>query len=70
MNFAHPYLNEIAAIGDGPNDVEMLRTAGVSFAVANAPKVVKEASTATTKSAHGKGVAEAVESILNSRAFP
>ncbi len=63
-------LKDIAAIGDGPNDVEMLRAAGVSFAVANAPNVVKEASTSATKSAHGKGVAEAVDSILNSRVFP
>ncbi|MFH1821307.1 MAG: phosphoglycolate phosphatase [Methanobacteriota archaeon] len=57
-------LSEIAAIGDGSNDVEMLQFAGLSFAVANSVEEAKRASTHVTSSPHGKGVAEAVEEIL------
>ena len=57
-------LAEIAAIGDGSNDVEMLQFAGLSFAVANSVEEARMASTRVTKSPHGKGVAEAVEEIL------
>ncbi|HDI12592.1 MAG TPA: phosphoglycolate phosphatase [Hadesarchaea archaeon] len=58
-------MSEIAAIGDGPNDVEMLREAGISFAVANSPDEVKRVCTHVTKSSYGKGTAEAIELILN-----
>jgi hypothetical protein len=61
-------LTEIAAIGDGPNDVEMLQAAGVSFAVANSCESAKKVSTNLTKSAYGKGVAEAVDAIIAFRA--
>ncbi len=60
-------LAEIAAIGDGPNDVEMLQTAGLSFAVANSVEEAKRASSNVTSSPYGKGVAEAVEKILKLR---
>jgi len=55
---------EIAAIGDAPNDVEMLRVAGLSFAVANSHELAKKAATQVTKKSHGEGVAEAVEKII------
>ena len=55
---------EIAAVGDALNDIEMLRVAGVSFAVANSDEFVKEACTHVTSEPYGKGVAEAVEKIL------
>ena len=58
-------LEEIAAIGDGGNDIEMLRTAGLSYAVANAAEAVKRASKRVTHSAHGEGVAEAVDEIIS-----
>lgn len=57
-------LAEIAAIGDGSNDVEMLQLAGLSFAVANSVEEAKRASSRITRSSHGRGVAEAVEEIL------
>lgn len=60
-------LVEIAAIGDGPNDVEMLQTAGLSFAVANSVEEAKRASSNVTSSPYGKGVEEAVEKILKLR---
>jgi len=61
-------LVEIAAVGDGPNDIEMLEVAGLSFAVANSDEAVKRVCTYVTKEPHGKGVAEAVEKILSLRA--
>lgn len=58
-------MDEIAAIGDGPNDIEMLSVAGISFAVANSADEVKRVCTHVTISPYGKGVAEAIESILS-----
>ena len=59
-------LAEIAAIGDGPNDIEMLGAAGISFAVANSADEVKRVCTHVTNSPYGKGAAEAIETILGS----
>jgi hypothetical protein len=59
-------LAEIAAIGDGPNDIEMLGVAGISFAVANSADDVKRVCTHVTNSSYGKGAAEAIETILSS----
>ncbi len=56
---------EMAAIGDGLNDVEMLRVAGLSYAVANSIEEVKLASTRVTGSSHGRGVSEAVDEIIS-----
>lgn len=56
--------SEIAAIGDAQNDIEMLKSAGVSFAPANACSEAKEVSAHITKNAHGKGVKEAIGFIL------
>lgn len=55
---------EIAAVGDAPNDVEMLQVAGLSFAVANSYELAKKAAAHVTKKSHGEGVAEAVEKII------
>ncbi len=57
-------LAEIAAIGDGPNDIEMLKIAGLGFAVANSDEIVKRVCTHVTAEPYGKGVAEAIEKIL------
>ncbi len=57
-------LAEIAAIGDGSNDVEMLQFAGLSFAVANSVEEAKKVSKRVTTMPHGKGVAQAVEEII------
>ncbi|MGQ9788992.1 MAG: phosphoglycolate phosphatase [Candidatus Hadarchaeaceae archaeon] len=62
-------LTEIAAIGDGYNDVEMLQVAGLSFAVANSVEEAKRASQRVTPSPHGRGVAEAVEEVLKHAAL-
>lgn len=55
---------EIAAVGDALNDIEMLDVAGVSFAVANSNELVKKACTHVTSEPYGRGVAEAVEKVL------
>lgn len=55
---------EIAAVGDAPNDIEMLQVAGLSFAVANSHELAKKAATHVTKKSHGEGVAEAIEKVL------
>ena len=60
-------LAEVAAMGDAPNDVEMLEVAGLSFAPANACERAKRVSTHVTAGSYGEGVAEAVEKILELR---
>lgn len=59
---------EVAAIGDGPNDVEMLEKAGISFAVGNSSEEAKRVATHVLKEEYGRGVANAVETLLRMRA--
>lgn len=55
---------EVIAFGDGPNDLEMLRYAGLGVAVANARPEVKEAAELVTAANDQDGVAAALEKIL------
>ncbi|MGP3970770.1 HAD family hydrolase [Streptomyces sp. 6N223] len=48
---------EVLAIGDGRNDIEMLRWAGRGVAVAQAPQEVRDAADAVTAAAEDDGVA-------------
>ncbi|MEM1689907.1 MAG: phosphoglycolate phosphatase [Candidatus Hadarchaeales archaeon] len=57
-------LEEIVAVADGPNDIELLKTAGKSFAVADSPDDVKRICTGVTNSPDGDGVIEVIEAIL------
>jgi hydroxymethylpyrimidine pyrophosphatase-like HAD family hydrolase len=52
---------EVVAVGDWLNDIPMLRRAGRSFAMAQAPNAVKAAATDILKANHtsGGGLAEA-----------
>jgi Cof subfamily protein (haloacid dehalogenase superfamily) len=52
--------NQIIAIGDNLNDVEMFREAGVSVAMGNAPQEVKHATTYVTDTWDQAGVAHAI----------
>jgi Cof subfamily protein (haloacid dehalogenase superfamily) len=52
--------NEVMAIGDSYNDIEMLEWAGVGVAMGNAWEVVKEAADHVTRSNDEDGVAEAL----------
>jgi Cof subfamily protein (haloacid dehalogenase superfamily) len=56
---------QVAAIGDGENDLSMLQFAGVGVAVANAPPSVLEAADFVVASNQDSGVAEAIHRLLN-----
>ena len=65
LDFLKGYLkidtNDTMAIGDNLNDIDLLKSSGVGFAVANAYEPVKKIATYTTKnSASSGGFAEAV----------
>ncbi len=51
---------ELVAIGDSPNDIEMLRASGFGVAVGNAHPELKKAAAMVTQGEHGAGVAEAI----------
>lgn len=54
---------EIAAFGDGENDAEMLRFAGIGVAMGNAPESVKEAADYVTSSVDEDGVARGLQGL-------
>lgn len=56
--------NELLCCGDGYNDLNMMRLAGVSCATSNAKKPVKQAATFVTDSNDRDGVAKAVEKYV------
>lgn len=56
-------LKDFAAIGDSANDIEMLKTAGLGFAVANAHPDLKDVADHVTSYPYGKGAIEALEYI-------
>ncbi|MCX9085469.1 MAG: phosphoglycolate phosphatase [Candidatus Methanoperedens sp.] len=49
---------DFVAIGDSPNDIEMIKAAGLGVAVGNAHPDLKEAAGLVTKGEHGAGVKE------------
>lgn len=57
--------SEVVAVGDWLNDLPMFQVCGRSFAMAQAPKVVKEAATDQLEAhaRHGGGIAEAIERV-------
>lgn len=54
----------ITVIGDGPNDIEMFRQAGVSIAMGQAVDEVKEAATYITTSNDDEGWARGIETYV------
>ena len=56
--------NEVMAIGDSGNDVNMLKSAGFSVAMENASDEVKAVSDYITKSCEDSGVAHAIEKFV------
>lgn len=62
------YLNltpaEVMAVGDGENDLAMLRYAGLSVAMGNACDTVKKTARVVTESNDEDGLAKAVERVL------
>ncbi len=57
-------LDEVMAVGDSHNDLELLTAAGLGVAVANATKEVQKAADKLTKSNAENGVAYAIQHFL------
>ncbi|WP_010676727.1 Cof-type HAD-IIB family hydrolase [Bacillus timonensis] len=55
---------EVVAIGDGPNDIEMLRRVGTGVAMGNASKEVKTAADFVTGHHQNDGLADFIERYL------
>ena len=64
MEQAHIQPEEVMAFGNTENDVPMLRLAGISYAVANADDIAKEAATHTCPSNEEDGVAQVIEKLV------
>ncbi|WP_144555116.1 HAD family hydrolase [Bacillus sp. X1(2014)] len=56
--------NEVVAIGDGPNDIEMLRHVGTGVAMGNASQEVKAAADFITGHHENDGLAQFIEGYL------
>ena len=68
MNKCKIEQEEVIAIGDGENDIEMLRFAGLGVALGNADNYVKENADYITTSNNDDGVGNVIEKfILNDR---
>jgi hydroxymethylpyrimidine pyrophosphatase-like HAD family hydrolase len=61
---------EVLALGDMPNDLPMLAWAGTSYAMANAHPSVREAADHLAPANDDDGVAQVIESLLDSRVAP
>jgi Cof subfamily protein (haloacid dehalogenase superfamily) len=57
--------HEVAAIGDGENDMSMLQYAGIGIAMGNASSRVQAEADLTVGSNDQDGVAQAIDTILN-----
>ncbi len=60
---------DFVAIGDSPNDIEMLKASGFGVAVGNAHHDVKTAANMVTNGEHDAGVAEAIHYISGKTAI-
>jgi len=61
-------LQEVMALGDNNNDIEMLKTVGWGVAMGQAPESVKSAANAVTASNREDGAAQAIEGYALRRA--
>ncbi len=60
-------LEETAAVGDGRNDLELLRAVGLGIAMGNAPEEVRQAAARVVPPADACGLAEALRAVWNPR---
>ena len=60
---------EVIAVGDSPNDVDMIQWAGLGVAMGNAPDKVKSSADHVTLPASGHGVALLLETLLSENRF-
>ena len=61
--------NEVVAVGDSPNDVDMIRWAGLGVAMGNAPDTVKASADRVTLPASDHGLAVLLEGLLEEDRF-
>jgi HAD superfamily hydrolase (TIGR01484 family) len=61
---------QVLALGDMPNDLPMLAWAGTSYAMANAHPSVRDAADHVAPANDDDGVAQVIESLLDSRVGP
>ncbi len=57
-------LDQVMAIGDGPNDIPVLSSVGLAVAMGNAPAEVKAVADYVTLDANHSGVAQAIRKFL------
>ena len=62
-------VRDFVAIGDSPNDIEMLKVSGFGVAVGNAHPEVKKIANMVTRGEHGAGVAEVIQYISGKTAI-
>ena len=62
--------DEVLALGDMPNDIAMLTWAGTSYAMANAHPAVRAAAQHVAPANDDDGVAQVIETLLDSRVAP
>ena len=60
--------DEVVVFGDGGNDIEMLRQAGFSFAMANAKDTVAAAAKYRAGSNNEEGVLDIIDRVLKNEA--
>ncbi len=60
-------VRDFVAIGDSPNDIEMLEASGFGVAVGNAHPELKKVADMVSEGEHGAGVAEAVRYLMERR---
>jgi Cof subfamily protein (haloacid dehalogenase superfamily) len=68
-HYYHIPLEQIATLGDQPNDVLMFRRSGLSIAMGNASQEVQRAATVVTASNEDEGFAKAIEQFILPRAI-
>lgn len=57
-------MNDVVAVGDGDNDLELIEAAGVGVAMGNAPAFVQERADVVVRGHDEDGVAEAIELVV------
>lgn len=60
--------SEVVAFGDGGNDIEMLRQAGFSFAMSNAPEKIKQIARFQADHCNEQGVLNVIDNVLKKEA--
>ena len=60
---------EVVAVGDGPNDVDMILWAGLGVAMGNAPEQIKSSADRVTLPASDHGLAILLEALLSENRF-